>query len=214
MFEVQNLGRVPYVKAWEKQKAWVKAIDQNQCANQLLLVEHEHVITLGRGSRSEHLLMSQEMYQQRGIEVVEIDRGGDVTYHGPGQLVVYPLFYLGSHCSAKQYLRTLEEVIIHVLTRWGITGERKSGYTGVWVNDQKIAAIGVKFNRARYRGGYISSHGFALNVNTNLSYFQTIVPCGIQEYGVTSVADQLNRPVSLQEAIEQTILAMKKFFTT
>lgn len=213
MFEVQRLGRVPYLDAWEQQKAWVQAIDRQQCPDQLLLLEHEHVITLGRGSKFEHLLMTREMYRQRGIEVVEIDRGGDVTYHGPGQLVAYPLFYLGPDSSAKQYLRWLEEVVIQVLTHWGIRGERKDGYTGVWVKDQKIAAIGVKFNRARHRGGYISSHGFALNVNTDLSYFQTIIPCGIQEYGVTSVAEQLKHAVSLQEAMDQTVLAMKKLST-
>lgn len=212
MFDVQILGRIPYQEGWDTQKEWVKAIDQQQANNQLLLLEHEHTITLGRGTHTENLLLSADEYRERDIAVVEIDRGGDVTYHGPGQLVAYPLFYLGRHGHAKRYLRQLEEVIIQVLAYWGIHGSRKEAYTGVWVEDKKIAAIGVKFNRARYRGGYISSHGFALNLNTDLSYFQTIIPCGIQEYTVTSVSEQISSVVSMQTAMEQVVIAMQNVF--
>lgn len=213
MFHVQKLGRMPYHQAWEKQKQLVTAIDQEQLMDQLLLLEHEHTITLGRGSQVENLLLSKIEFQQRGIEVVEIDRGGDVTYHGPGQLVGYPLFYLGKQGNAKRYLRLLEEVIIQVLKTWEIEGSRKEGYTGVWIGDQKVAAIGVKFNRARHRKGYISSHGFALNVNTDLSYFHTIIPCGIEEYGVTSLEKQLGTMVPMEEVINQVIIQMKQVFS-
>lgn len=212
MFQVQKLGRIPYNQAWELQKQLVKEIDQNERMDQLLLLEHEHVVTLGRGSHLENLLLNKQEYQLRGIEVVEIDRGGDVTYHGPGQLVGYPLFYLGKNGSAKQYLRSLEEMMMRVLKYWGLEGSRREGYTGVWIEDRKIAAIGVKFNRARQRGGYISSHGFALNVNTDLSYFDTIIPCGIREYGVTSMEQVLNEPVSLEQVMDQVVLAMKQIF--
>lgn len=213
MFHVQKLGRMPYHQAWEKQKQLVTAIDQEQLMDQLLLLEHEHTITLGRGSQVENLLLSKIEFQQRGIEVVEIDRGGDVTYHGPGQLIGYPLFYLGKQGNAKRYLRLLEEVIIQVLKTWEIEGSRKEGYTGVWIGDQKVAAIGVKFNRARHRKGYISSHGFALNVNTDLSYFHTIIPCGIEEYGVTSLEKQLGTMVPMEEVINQVIIQMKQVFS-
>ncbi len=212
MFHVQILGRMPYHQAWEMQKQLVTAIDQGQLTNQLLLVEHEHTVTLGRGSHVEHLLLSEEEFQRRGIEVVEIDRGGDVTYHGPGQLVGYPLFYLGKQGNAKEYLRKLEEVIIQVLKQWRIEGCRKEGYTGVWIGDQKVAAIGVKFNRARRQKGYITSHGFALNVNTDLSYFQTIIPCGIEEYGVTSMEKQLKRKLPMNEVMNHVIEQMRLVF--
>lgn len=212
MFQVQKLGRIPYRQAWELQKQLVAEIDQNKRIDQLLLLEHEHVVTLGRGSHLENLLLNKQEYQRRGIDVVEIDRGGDVTYHGPGQLVGYPLFYLGKNSSAKQYLRSLEEMMIRVLKYWGLKGSRREGYTGVWIEDRKIAAIGVKFNRARHRGGYISSHGFALNINTDLSYFDTIIPCGIREYGVTSIEKELNKPVSFDQVMDQVVLYMKQIF--
>lgn len=212
MFQVQKLGRIPYRQAWELQKQLVSEIDQNQRMDQLLLLEHEHVVTLGRGSHLENLLLNKQEYQRRGIDVVEIDRGGDVTYHGPGQLVGYPLFYLGKNGSAKQYLRSLEEMMIRVLKYWGLKGSRREGYTGVWIEDRKIAAIGVKFNRARRRGGYISSHGFALNINTDLSYFDTIIPCGIREYGVTSIEKELNKTVSFDQVMDQVVEEMQRVF--
>jgi lipoyl(octanoyl) transferase len=213
MLHVQKLGRISYRQAWEKQKQLVTAIDQEELSDQLLLLEHDHTITLGRGSHQENLLLSRDEFQQRGIEVIEIDRGGDVTYHGPGQLVCYPLIYLGTQGNAKQYLRKLEEVIIRVLQHLKIDGGRKEAYTGVGIDDQKVAAIGVKFNRARQRKGYITSHGFALNVNTDLSYFQTIIPCGIQEYGVTSMEKLLGRTIAMDKVMEQVIDQMKRIFT-
>jgi len=212
-FEVKRLGLVPYQETWDKQKETVKAIDQEQKRNELWLLEHPHTITLGRGFHQENLLFSNEHYKAQGIDVVEIDRGGDVTYHGPGQLVGYPLFYLGERGNdSHQYLRDLEEVIIRALRPYGIEGERKEPYTGVWVGDVKIAAIGVKFNRGRKRRGYITSHGFALNVNTDLRYFQLIVPCGIQEYGVTSMQQLLKHPVDMDDVMDQIVKSTADVF--
>ncbi|TCS92416.1 lipoyl(octanoyl) transferase [Hazenella coriacea] len=213
MFEVQRLGQVPYESTWDRQKELVQQIDTGVVHNQLLLLEHPHTITLGRGSHSENLLHTSEQYQKMGVDLVEIDRGGDVTYHGPGQLVGYPIFHLGERGNgAHQYLRDLEEMIICALKYWGIKGSRKEKYTGVWVEDRKIAAIGVKFNRGRVRKGYITSHGFAFNVNTNLHYFDLIVPCGIQEFGVTSLEKVLGQKVEMNEVMTQMIQATEKVF--
>ncbi|SFJ29608.1 lipoyl(octanoyl) transferase LipB [Thermoflavimicrobium dichotomicum] len=213
MFIVQKLGLVSYQEAWDLQKKWVQRIDQEHLPDQLLLLEHPHTVTLGRGAHQQNLLLSPHQYQAQGIEVVEIDRGGDVTYHGPGQLVGYPLFYLGEKGNdARKYLRDLEEAMIQALKHWGIEAGRKEAYTGVWVEDRKIAAIGVKFNRGRKRRGYITSHGFALNVNTDLRYFQTIIPCGITEYGVTSLEQILGRKVDMDEVMEQIVKGFEKVF--
>jgi lipoyl(octanoyl) transferase len=170
------------------------------------------VITLGRGYHAENLLFSIEDYQNQGIEVVEIDRGGDVTYHGPGQLVGYPLFYLGNRSDSHQYLRDLEEVMIRALRQFGIHAGRKEPYTGVWVDNVKIAAIGVKFNRGRKRKGYITSHGFALNVNTDLRYFQMIIPCGIQEFGVVSMQQLLGAPVAMEDVMNAIVISLSEVF--
>lgn len=202
---------VPYREGWELQKECVRQVDRG-AEDQLILLQHSHTVTLGRGSHQENLLLSAVEYSQRKIDVVEIDRGGDVTYHGPGQLVGYPIIYLGESGQAKEYLRKLEEALIDALTVWGIQGSRKESYTGVWVGEEKIAAIGVKFNRARHRRGYITSHGFALNVATDLSYFQTIVPCGIVEYGVTSLEQLLDQPPSMDEVRQQVIESFQKVF--
>lgn len=214
-FSVQRLGLSPYMETWDKQKEWVQCIDRGELDNQLLLLEHPHTITLGRGAHQENIIFSEEYYREQGINLVEIDRGGDVTYHGPGQLVGYPLFHLGERKNnAHQYLRDLEEVLIRALRHFGIEAGRKEAYTGVWVGDAKIAAIGVKFNRGRHRRGYITSHGFALNVNTDLRYFQLIVPCGIQEYGVTSMQQLLGKPVDMNEVMEQVIMSTREVFST
>jgi lipoyl(octanoyl) transferase len=213
MFAVERLGEVPYIETWDKQKELVKQIDRGMIPNQLLLLEHPHTITMGRGTHKENLLFSKEQYEQNGIQVVEIDRGGDVTYHGPGQLVGYPIFFLGEgNYDAHSYLRSLEEVLIRALKHWGIEAGRKEPYTGAWVGDVKIAAIGVKFNRSRTRRGYITSHGFALNVNTDLRYFNMIVPCGIQEYGVTSMEKLLGKKVDLNEVMDQVVESFQDVF--
>jgi lipoyl(octanoyl) transferase len=213
MFVIKQLGMLPYQEAWELQKKLVKQIDQENESNQLLLLEHPHTVTMGRGAHAQNLLLSPEEYRRRGIEVVEIDRGGDVTYHGPGQLVGYPLFHLGDRGNdAHRYLRDLEEVIIQALAQFNIDAGRKEGYTGVWVDEQKVAAIGVKFNRGRKRRGYITSHGFALNVHTDLRYFQTIIPCGITQYGVSSLKELIGEEISMEQVISAIIYGFEQVF--
>jgi lipoyl(octanoyl) transferase len=213
MFKVQRLGLVPYMEAWDRQKELVKQIDEGQTSNHLLLLEHPHTITLGRGFHQENLIFNQEYYEKQGIQIVEIDRGGDVTYHGPGQLVGYPIFHLGERGNDSHgYLRDLEEALIRALRPFGIEGGRKPPYTGVWVGDVKIAAIGVKFNRGRKNRGYITSHGFALNVNTDLRYFNLIIPCGIREYGVTSMEQLLGHPVDMDEVMDHVVKGFEEVF--
>lgn len=187
---VEWLGRVEYEAAWELQKKLVREIDRQISEQTLLLLEHPPTYTIGSDRHPEHLLLGPEELARRGIAVHQIDRGGDITYHGPGQLVGYPLLYLDAeNLDLHRYLRNLEEAIIRLLAEYGVSGGRKDAYTGVWVGDEKVAAIGVKFNKARTRRGFITSHGFALNVKHNVEAdgFSGIIPCGIAEFGVTSL---------------------------
>jgi lipoyl(octanoyl) transferase len=193
----------PYFPMWDLQKEWVQEIGQNKRNQSLLLLEHEHVYTFGRGAHKEHLLISEDTCLEKGIELAEIDRGGDITYHGPGQLVGYPLLVLDRfQNNAHLYLRKLEETLIRTLSSFGIQAGRKEAYTGVWVKDLKIAAIGVKFNRVKGNKDFIASHGFAVNVNTDLSMFEHIIPCGIREYGVTSMEQLLGQKIEMNKIVE------------
>ncbi len=199
---VEWLSRMKYGEAWELQKQLVKEIDRQERGDSLLLLEHSPTYTLGTDRHPEHLLYGKDELARRGIEVYEIDRGGDITYHGPGQLVGYPLLYLdAAGLDLRQYLRNLEEALIKLLAEFGIQGGRKPEYTGVWVGDRKIAAIGVKFNKARTRRGFVTSHGFAFNVKRNVEEdgFQGIVPCGITEYGVTSLETLTGTELQMEE---------------
>lgn len=185
------LGSVPYADALLLQSSLVSQRRANAIADTLLLLEHPHVITLGTSAHADHILVDDDQRRLLGIELFETGRGGDVTYHGPGQLVGYPIFDLKpDRCDLHRYVRDLEEVLIRALRTFGIEGKRVSGLTGVWVNDEKIAAIGV-----RVSSGWITSHGFALNVRTDLAFFNAIVPCGIREHGVTSIQRVLQREV-------------------
>jgi lipoyl(octanoyl) transferase len=158
----------------------------------LLLLEHPHVITLGTSAHRDNILIDDEPGRLLGIDVFETGRGGDVTYHGPGQLVGYPILDLKpDRCDLHRYVRDLEEVLIRALATFGIDAGRKDGLTGAWVGNEKIAAIGV-----RVSSGWITSHGFALNVSTDLAYFDSIVPCGITQFGVTSIERVLKRNVA------------------
>ena len=184
--EVQRLGVVPYGEALELQERLVKQRRAGEIPDQLLLLEHPHVITLGTSSHTDHILLDDAERELLGIELYSTGRGGDVTYHGPGQLVGYPILDLKpDRCDLHRYVRDLEEVLIRTIAAFGIVGTRRAGMTGVWVGDEKIAAIGVRVST-----GWITSHGFALNVNTDLRFFDSIVPCGIREYGVTSIQRQ------------------------
>jgi len=191
------LGLIDYGRAWDLQRALVRARKAGQIDDKLLLLEHPHTYTIGRMGTSAHILVDAARLAQLGATVYEVDRGGDVTYHGPGQLVGYPIIDLRRHgVDAHRYLRSLEETLIQTLAHYGITAGRCPGLTGVWLGDEKIAAIGVKI------GGGVTSHGFALNVNTDMSYFAHIVPCGIVDKGVTSMARVLGRQVPVAEVVE------------
>ena len=193
--EVRERGLVPYGDALEAQADFVARRRAGEIPDQLLLLEHPHVITLGTGSDPGHVLVDSERRDRLGLELFEVGRGGDVTYHGPGQLVGYPVLDLKpDRRDVMRYLRDLEAVLIAALAEYGVQGQTVEGLTGVWVADRKIAAIGV-----RVSSGWITSHGFALNVNSDLSYYETIVPCGIVDCSVTSLAHELDCPVEVAE---------------
>ncbi|MBB6730487.1 lipoyl(octanoyl) transferase LipB [Cohnella zeiphila] len=204
-----------YGEAWDLQKRLVGEIDRQERGDSLLLVEHPPTYTIGTDRHPEHLLYGPDELARRGIQVFQIDRGGDITYHGPGQLVGYPLLYLdAAGLDLHAYLRTLEEGIIGLLAEFGIEGGRKPEYTGVWVGDEKIAAIGVKFNRARTRRGFVTSHGFALNVKRGVEAegFQGIIPCGIAEYGVTSLESLTGSNFGIEEIGERIVPHFARVF--
>jgi lipoyl(octanoyl) transferase len=199
---------IGYAEAWELQKAYVTEIDKEERRETLLLLQHPPTYTLGTDLHPEHLLLDEAELKERGISVFEIDRGGDITYHGPGQLVGYPLIYLeAANLDLHGYLRSLEQAIIDWLAEYGIEGSRKTEYTGVWVGDLKIAAIGVKFNRARTRRGFVTSHGFALNLKAGIGAegFQGIIPCGISQYGVTSFEDLTGQEMTPERAAAELL---------
>ena len=197
MVEVRWLGSVPYQEAVDLQDDLVDSRRAGSIPDQLLLLEHPHVITLGSASDSSHVLVGLEERRELGVELFETGRGGDVTYHGPGQIVGYPILDLKpERKDVHRYLRDLEEVLLRAIHTFGVEGARVEGHTGVWTGDGKIGAIGV-----RVSSGWITSHGFALNVDTDLSYFTTIVPCGNPDRGVTSLASLLGHPVPTQSVI-------------
>jgi lipoyl(octanoyl) transferase len=181
--ELRELGRIEYGEAFELQRSLVERRKQGLIPDQLLLVEHPHVITLGRNGRMEHLLADEDALRRAGVAFYPTNRGGDITYHGPGQVVGYPIVDLREwKRDVLAYVRAIEEVIIGALGEFGILAGRVPGWTGVWVEGRKVAAIGVHISR------WVTSHGFALNVNTDLKYFEYIVPCGLSQ-PVTSMAE-------------------------
>jgi len=198
--EFRRLGLVPYQQAWAMQRALAAARQRDDIPDTVLLLEHPHTFTIGRSGTRDHVYLSDQELADRGITCLEVDRGGDVTYHGPGQLVGYPILFLGSQPDVGAYLRSLEGCLIAVLDDWGIRAGRLEGYTGVWIGDRKIAAIGVKVAQG------VTTHGFALNANTDLSLFGHILPCGIPDKGITSMALELGRPVSMEQ-IEDAVVA-------
>lgn len=205
MISVFQLDRIDYVTGLLLQQRLVELRKTGEIGDVLLLLEHSPVITLGRNARSEHVIAPPEELSRRGVELFDCDRGGDVTFHGPGQLVGYPIFDLRAfpssdaerrHLGVVEYVRRLEEVMIRTCADWGIATKRIAGLTGVWTTEMreaKIAALGVHISRG------VTSHGFALNANTDLSYFDLIVPCGIASKPVTSLQKELGREVSVQE---------------
>jgi len=194
--EVRRLGVMPYGEALALQRALVEDRRAGRIPDTLLLVEHPHVLTLGvrgDGGRS-HILAAAEVLASRGVEIHETGRGGDITYHGPGQVVGYPIIDLKpDRCDVHRYVRDLEDVLIRTASDYGVVAERVDGLTGVWAGREKLAAIGVRIAR------WITSHGFAFNVTTNLDYFELIVPCGIADRGVTSLARLTGRQIEAAE---------------
>ena len=209
--DLLELPITPYNEAWNLQRKLFQQVVAGEIDDTLILVEHPHVYTLGRATDIANVLLTDEKLAAIGAEKFEIERGGDVTYHGPGQLVGYPILNL-SHFKEDLgwYLRALEETIIEVLRSYGIDGFRVPGRTGVWTGpagqEEKICAIGVRASR------WCTMHGFAFNVNTDLSYFNHIVPCGISDRGVTSLKKILGREISMQEVRSRFIEAFQRVF--
>lgn len=207
--QVIQLGLVPYAEAWALQKRLAAQRAADEIPDTLLLLEHPHIYTLGSSGHDDNILLSAAELQARGIDVQRVDRGGDVTYHGQGQLVGYPIFKLPSqvgslHADVISYVRAIENTIISALRQFGIAGWQYSGLTGVWTGDQdqpaKICAIGVKVTTKR-----VTQHGFALNVNTDMSYFEGIIPCGISDKAVTSMQQLLNTTLDMS-AVSQVVI--------
>jgi lipoyl(octanoyl) transferase len=204
---VEQLGLVSYADGLRLQRELVAQRKAGTVPDTLLLLEHPHVYTLGRNAKKENLLISAAQLVARGAQVFEIDRGGDVTYHGPGQLVGYPIVDLTQHRrDIAWYMRCLEEVFVAVAGEYGIPAGRLAGAPGVWVGNDKLVALGVHISR------WVTSHGFAFNVNTDLRYFDGIVPCGLRDKGVTSLQKLLGRRVEMEEVAEKVVQHFGRVF--
>ncbi|HUU12922.1 MAG TPA: lipoyl(octanoyl) transferase LipB [Terriglobia bacterium] len=204
---VEQLGLVDYEEALRLQGERVAQRKAGTIPDTLLLLEHPHVYTLGRNAKLDHLLASPGWLEACRIEVFETDRGGDITYHGPGQLVGYPILDLTTHRrDLTWYVRSLEEVLIGVAADLGVRAARLAGAPGVWVENEKLAALGVHVSR------WVTSHGFALNVNTDLSHFDWIVPCGLRGKGVTSLEKLLGRRLPMDEVEERIVTHFGRVF--
>jgi lipoyl(octanoyl) transferase len=205
---VLDLGRLSYSQALQIQHQVLEEVIQDRSPSTLLLVEHDPVLTLGANFHSENLLFSEAEYRELGMDLHQIDRGGDVTYHGPGQLVVYPIFNLReTGQDLHLWLRQLEETVLQALVPFGLEGRRFAPHTGVWVGDKKIAAIGIKVRK------WVSFHGLAWNVDLDLTPFHQIIPCGIQGYGVTSLAQELGRSVGMEGAKSALLKSFETVFS-
>ncbi|MCL2650127.1 MAG: lipoyl(octanoyl) transferase LipB [Candidatus Azobacteroides sp.] len=217
-FQFTDWGFISYSTAYEKQKELfeqaLKAKSTGQKINNtLIFCEHNHVITIGRNGKFSNLLYSESILNEKGVSLFHIDRGGDITYHGPGQLVVYPIFDLDSfHLGLKSYIHLLEEAIIRLLAIYSIKAERLKGATGVWLDTdipqktRKICAIGVKTSR------YVTMHGLALNINTDLNYFHLINPCGFTDKGVASMQMELGKEIDLKAVKKQLLEILEDIF--
>lgn len=221
---LQDWGLMEYQAAWDKQEEIFGQIVKQKTANRsletplptpnyMVFTEHPHVYTLGKSGKEENLLLDEEGLKEKHASYHHINRGGDITYHGPGQIVGYPILDLDNFFTdIHRYLRTLEEVIILTLKDYGMKGDRYPGFTGVWLDPEdpfrarKICAMGVRASR------WVTMHGFALNVNTDLSYFGNIVPCGIDDKGVTSLEKELGRPLDIDEVKAKIITHMAEQF--
>lgn len=192
--ETRWLGLTPYGEAHTLQQELVERRKRDDIPDQFLLLEHPHVITLGRAANRSNVLIDEATRAERGVELFATGRGGDVTYHGPGQLVGYPILKLRpGEQDIRRYVRNLQEVLLRAARDFGVEAEPRGGeYVGVWVGDEKLAAIGIRISR------WVTMHGFAFNVTTDLDYFQLIVPCGLRGHGVTSLTEILGQPIEMR----------------
>lgn len=205
---VLDWGRVEYPEASGRQRRLVERRKAGAIPDVLVLCEHPPVITLGRNAKREHLLADDALLASRGVSIHATDRGGDITYHGPGQLVGYPILHLNEHRrDVVWYVRQLEEALICAVRELGVEAGRQAGMTGIWVGEAKLAAIGVHISR------WVTSHGFALNVTTDLSYFDLIVPCGIPDKRVTSLEPLLERPATMEKVKRAVVRAFGDVFS-
>ena len=205
---VLDFAQIAYEPALALQMDLAARRAENEIGDTLLLLEHPHTYTFGSSGKREHLLAPEEELRREGIEVLVVDRGGDVTYHGPGQLVGYPILRLKDrNIGVVHYVRCLEEALIRVARSYGLAAGRQRGYTGVWVGDAKLAAIGVKVDK---RG--ITRHGFALNITTDLRYFERIVPCGIRDKAVCSLESLLGWPVERTDVMDRVVWVFEEIF--
>jgi lipoyl(octanoyl) transferase len=206
--QVRRLGTLPYSDALALQESLVRRRQASRGSDTLLLLEHPPVVTLGRGADPSHLLLPAAELRRRGVELFETGRGGDVTYHSPGQLVGYPILALPVEMrDLHRLLRGIEEVLIQVAAEFGVEAARVKGLTGVWVGSEKLAAIGMRVAR------WVTSHGFALNVSNDLSGFNLIVPCGIRGKGITSLTRLLGRRVETGEAADAAVRCFGRVFS-
>ncbi len=206
-FDYCDLGLIDYKQCWDLQKEIFDLRYHSKVDDTFFMLEHPHTYTLGKVAEKENLISTSGQLKELGISVYEIDRGGDITYHGPGQIVGYPIIKLSDWKEdTHAYLRGLEEVIMLTCNEYGLKTERNSKYTGVWIGDRKIAAIGIKVSR------WITMHGFAFNVNTDLAYFGGIIPCGIKDKEVTSLQRELGNEVPIEEVKEKVIKNFKEVF--
>ena len=200
---IQNIGRKSYKAVWDLQKEMQQQRIRGEIEDTLILVEHDPVYTLGKNADKDHLLQSRD----ESVDVFNIERGGDITFHGPGQLVGYPILDLSNYKkSVSWYMRTLEQVLIDTLIEFKIIAQQNDGLTGVWVGDEKIAALGVRISR------WVTMHGFALNVNPDLSFYDGIIPCGIFDHGVTSMEQLLGETQNNDNVKNMVIEKFNKYF--
>ena len=201
---IQDLGQRPYQEVWAYQKEIQAKRIAGEIEDTLLMVEHEPVYTLGKNANENHLLQSRD----QSVDVFNIERGGDITFHGPGQLVGYPILDLSNYKkSISWYMRTLEQILIDTVSDFGIEAERIEGLTGVWVGDEKIAALGVRISR------WVTMHGFALNVNTDLAFYDGIIPCGIFDHGVTSMENLIGYSINMEDVKKELIRYFNFYFS-
>ena len=200
-------GRSGYRQMWDMQRTLYQRVLSENAGPYLILTEHDPVITIGKSGSRQNLLVNTRYLETRAIDVIENDRGGDITFHGPGQIVGYPIINLADFKKdIHWYLRSLEEVIIKTLDLFGLKSIRNDGLTGVWIENRKICAIGVKTSR------WITMHGFALNVNTELDHFDLIVPCGIRDKSVTSISSELGNTIDLNDVMNKVISQFENVF--